>query len=383
MSFETAAAALERAGQARGFRLYAKSLAAGRGDPADALGHLRAHHGNLRGLSDFETAFGFVQRAAVPAGTTTGWGSGLVGAAPLYAAAFLAEVVPMTCLGKLAVTECPSNCKVPRDVSSEIVATWLAEGQAAPIFRGAFDQVTLPGDSKIACGMVISEELARDARPSAERLFSNKLKAAVVRGSDLAFLSPGIVATATHPASITHGVVPIPSTGGDAAAVEADLGKLRGALTAAGFPVAGRAFIVSPQAGEYLGSLRYVNGGAQAFPNASATGGDLYGVPLVTSDGAGDQVVLVHAPSVLMSDDGLDVRATSQGAVEMLDNPIADSGVPTGAASMLSLWQTNSVALMAVRFLNFLVGRPGAVAVLSGFDYVAGVETVAAKRKAA
>jgi hypothetical protein len=359
----------EQKGKARTFVLYAKSLAA-TAEFGGALAHLRATHPQLQHLDALERSLKAEgTRAAVPAGATTGWGSALV-STQHFGAAFLAELQPITALGKLAFQPVPTHVRVPRD-TSEVTASWVIEGRAVPVFKGAFDTVALPSDPKLAMAVVFSKELAQSADPAAEAVFSNKLRNAIARGSDRALLDPSLAATADTPASITYAAPAIASTGGDAEAVASDLAALSAMLTDAGFPFAGRCYIASPKAGEYLGSLRYSTG-VLAFPGVGAAGGDILGVPLVTSDLCGPQVVLLHAPSLLVADGGIELSASSNAALEMTDAPDADSTAPAGATEVVSMMQTNSVALQALRFLNFTMGRETAIARLTGFTYGVG-----------
>jgi HK97 family phage major capsid protein len=360
---------MEQRGKARAFDLRAKAMAATAGGrPEEAVNFLHAHHPRLRALPDFARAADLVGRAVTPGGTTLdpAWAGPLVGPLLDYALSWVAEIEPLTAFGKIEVTKVPSRVRLPRD-TAELIATWVLEGRALPILQGSFDTVTLPHDPKLACGLVVTEELVRSSRPDAEALFSGKLRNAVARGTDRALLDPTIAASAETPASITNGVVPIPSSGVTPEAAAADFAALSASLTAAGLPFAGRSYITSPAIGEYLSGLRYPTG--QSAFNVNAAGGEIGGVPVAISEEAGDQVVLVHGPSLLVSDDGAEVSATRAGTVEMADDPSSNMGTPSpaGAAPVLALWQNNAVGLKVLRYVNWVVARPGAVAVLSGF----------------
>ncbi len=71
----------------------------------------------------------------------------------------------------------------------------------------------------------------------------------------------------------------------------------------------------------------------------------------------------------MVADSGAEVSATSGGAIEMSDAPASNIGTPSpaGPAPVVPLWQNNAVALKVLRYVNWIVARPGAVAVLSGF----------------
>ena len=358
------AALLEQRGKARAFDLLAMARAATAGGRAvEAVDFLRTHHPNLRAIPDFTRALDLVHRAVTPGGTTLdpAWAGPLVG----YSAAWVAELAPLSAFGHIAYTRVPARTRLPRDIA-EMAATWVLEGKATPILKGAFDVITMARNPKLACGLVVTEELVRNSGPDAEALFSGKLRNAVARGTDRCLLDPAFAATAETPASITHAAPGILSTGTGPQEIAADLAVLSAMLTTAGLPFAGRSYITSPAIGEYMASLRYATG-ALAF-NVTAAGGEIGGVPVVVSEEAGDQIVLVHGPSLLVADSGAEVSATQGGSIEMADDPSINIGTPSpaGAAPVIALWQANAVGIKCLRFVDWLLARPGAVAVLSG-----------------
>jgi hypothetical protein len=353
----------DQRGKARTYLLYAKSLVAVRWS-GEAIAHLRATHPRLQHIDDLVASLNPLNRAAVP-GMGAGNTSGLV-VVEHYGKAFLGEVEPLTILGQLGYTPAPSQCAVPRDTSSGAIASWVLEGKAAPVFSGSFDTVTLSGDPKLSLFCVFTRELAESADPAAEVVFGTKLRHALARGTDNALLNPSLAASSETPASITHAAPSIVSSGGAADQVAADLAHLSSMLTAARIPFTGRAYVASGQGAEYIRALRYANG-VQVYPD-----GDINGTPLLVSEECGDQVVLIHGPSLLVADGGIELEASRGGSLEMVDDPVGDSVTPTGATQVISMMQTNSVALMGLRFLNFTMGRPAAIARLSGFTYGVG-----------
>jgi hypothetical protein len=63
----------------------------------------------------------------------------------------------------------------------------------------------------------------------------------------------------------------------------------------------------------------------------------------------------------------MELRVATQASIQMADNPTMNAVEPTGAATV-SLWQCNSTAIMAEKYLNWEVARPGSVAVVTGID---------------
>ncbi len=81
----------------------------------------------------------------------------------------------------------------------------------------------------------------------------------------------------------------------------------------------------------YMATLRNA-GGQRVFPNVGALGGDILGVPLLVSPGAGSNLILLDADAILVADGGLELGNSNQATIEMSDAPSGDSTTGTGAA---------------------------------------------------
>ena len=76
----------------------------------------------------------------------------------------------------------------------------------------------------------------------------------------------------------------------------------------------------------------------------------------------GDIVVLMDASEVYLADDGqVTVDASDQVSLEMSDAP-AQSALTGGGASMVSMWQSGTIAMKAERYINWAKRRSAAVA---------------------
>ena len=111
--------------------------------------------------------------------------------------------------------------------------------------------------------------------------------------------------------------------------------------------------------------LRNSLGNAE-FSTIGLTGGSLEGIPVITSQyaaTAGDLVIALNAKSIGMADDGaVSVEASREASLEMSDAPTGDAGAATPVAtSLVSMWQTNSIALKGERFINWAKLRTDAV----------------------
>ena len=116
------------------------------------------------------------------------------------------------------------------------------------------------------------------------------------------------------------------------------------------------------------------------FPGISMNGGTFFGLPVITSQsavmvgspvsGEGNMIILLNAPEIVLADDGeVTIDASAEASIEMLDNPTnnAAAGTPT---TMVSMFQTNAVALRATRFINWAKKRSTAVQYIKDAAYV-------------
>jgi dienelactone hydrolase len=92
-------------------------------------------------------------------------------------------------------------------------------------------------------------------------------------------------------------------------------------------------------------------------------------MPVIASDYVGDIVILLNASDIYLADDGeISVDASREASLEMSDAPAHNSGTPT-PAQMVSMWQTNSVAIRAERTINWMRRRDPAVVYLTGVSW--------------
>ena len=315
----------------------------------------------------------YLERAAVPAAGTAdnAWKGALVSHQDL-AAEFLEFVRPATILGKFGLNGIPDLRHVPFNAriagqTSGGTGYWVGQGAAKPLTRAAFADQTLTW-TKVAAISVLTEDLARFSSPSAELLIRQDLANALAARLDTDFVDPAKAAVvAVSPASITNGVAPLVSSGTSADAIRADLATILGAYAATNQNVAGLVLIMPEVLGMQLALLRNPLGQAE-FPGMAAKGGTLEGVPVITSQyaiHAGKKMVIAaNTNFILLADDGqVTIDASRETSLEMSDAPVSNSVTNTPpAAALVSMFQTNSIALRAERFINW--GKSQATAVV-------------------
>lgn len=338
------------------FTRYAMALAAGRGSIGDAIRYAKQWDSSTPDVATY------IERAA--AGTTTGasWAAPLVDETNLVGE-FIELVRPETFLGKLqGFRNVPFNVAIPRQTGGSTIG-WVGEGAVKPVGELAFDTVTL-GNNKVAGIVVITEELARFSSPSAEETVRRDLVEQTAQFLDDAFINPAYDATANRPASVTFGATSIPASGTDAEAFLCDLSELQEAYLNAGLSVGGTYLLMSSVQAARLALFRNALGQYE-FPNITANGGAIAGIPVVTSeniptDSSGTIIALVKPSEILLADDGsVTLDASREATLDLMG----------GGTPNFSLWQRNCIGLRAERYITWKPRRAAAVAYISGANY--------------
>jgi len=355
------------------FARYAMCLGSAKGNLPQALEIARKR------FSDVSPRVVNVLKAAVAGGTTTDptW------AAPLleynqFAGDFVEFLRPQTIVGKFGANGIPSLRRVPfniniRGQTSGGSGYWVGQGKPKPLTKADFENIYL-GFAKVANIAVLTEELLRFSNPSAELLVRDTLAAALIERIDTDFVDPtkALVANVS-PASITNGVTGIPSSGNTADAVREDVRQAMSAYISANISPTTGVWIMPATIALALSLMRNALG-QKEFPEITMLGGTFEGLPVIVSEyvptvTAGALVILVNASDVWLADDGsIVIDASREASLEMLDNPTNDSGVPT-PTTLVSMFQTNSVALRAERFINWKKRRAQAVQVIEDVQW--------------
>lgn len=345
------------------FARFAKSLAAAKGNHMQALEIAKAKYPD-------DPKLHHVLKAAVTAGTTTDldWAGNLVEYQDITSD-FIEFLRPQTIIGQFGQNGIPALRQVPFNVriSAQTAggsASWVGEGKAKPLTGFGFGSVQF-SYAKIAAISVLTDELIRFSTPSADTLVRNSLAEAVIERMDTDFVDPEKAAEAgVSPASITNGAVAIPSTGDPERDVEAAFGQ----FIAANLSPAKGVWLMSSTTSLSLSMMRNPLG-QKVYPELNLLGGTFFGLPVIVSQYVGDQLVLVNAGDIYLADDGqVMIDASREASLEMSDAPTQDSGDGTDAR-LVSMWQTNSIAIRAERWINWQPRRAEAVAVISGVNY--------------
>lgn len=328
-----------------------------------------------------------VLKAAVSAGTTTDatWAGNLV-EYNQFAGDFVEFLRPRTIIGRFGRDGIPALRSVPFNVhirgqNAGATGYWVGQGAPKPVSSAGFSDTYL-GWSKIAAIAVMTQELMRFSNPSAEMLVRDELAAAVIERLDTDFVDPTKVAVANvSPASITNGVTQFQASGtGTADDIRADIATMMQPFIDANISVTNAVWAMSAMTALRLSLMRNALG-QKEFPEMTLLGGRLEGLPVITSeyiapDSNGAFVYLISASDVWLADDGMvTIDASREASLQMLDGSSSGAGAPTNnsatstATSLVSMFQTNSVAIRAERYINWAKRRSAAVSVLANVHW--------------
>lgn len=344
------------------------------------LDHLPAREVAKSLYGEQSPVYGLVTKATVVAGSTVSgnWAEDLVGDETNVYADFVEFLRPMTILGKFGNGGIPSLRRVP--FRTPLIgqtgggqAYWVGEGRPKPLTAFDFSRTTLD-ELKVATISVVTEELLRKSSPAADMILRDALAAAVAERIDTDFIDPDKSASSgVSPASITNGVTAIASSGNDADSIREDVRALMATFVAANNPPTSGVWIMSAATALSL-SLMVNPLGQGEFGGVSMNGGTFLGLPVIVSEyfgavSAGGFVALVNASDIYFADEGgVQIDVSREASLQMLDNP-TNASVDGTATSMVSMWQTNSVAFRAERILNWSKRRASAVAVLDEVNW--------------
>lgn len=345
------------------FARFTKALAATKGSRSDALAFAKDRYPD-------DIKLHHVLKSAISAATTTDpkWAGSLVEYQE-FTQDFISYLRPKTIIGQFGTGNIPSLRKVPFNIrvaaqTSGGAAQWVGQGKAKPLTAYDFETITF-GFAKVAAISVLTEESVRFSTYDMDVMVRDSLAESVIARIDMDFINPLKEAEAgVSPASITYGAVSIESSGDPSTDSDAAFGV----FIDGNLQPSGAVWLMSSTTALAL-SKRKNALGQKEHPDMTMFGGTYEGLPAIVSQYVGTQIVLVNAPDIYLADEGgVAVDMSSEASLEMESNPVGDSTTPAGV-ELVSLWQTNSIAIRAERWINWQRRRIAAVAVISNVNY--------------
>lgn len=340
------------------FARYALAVAAGRGSYSDTLAYAKRWQAQTPEVYDliknnFEKAV-----AGSSVDESPGWGSELV-----YRENLVGEFIELlraaTVVDKLeGLRRVPPNVRIVSQTGGSTV-NWVGEKAPKPVTELAFGTVEVD-DHKIAGIVVITEELIRLGRPSAEETVRRDLVEQIARFVDEQFLDPAVAGGANNPASVTNGVSAVTATGDDADSLYSNLNTALASFDNVDLSTGNVYVVTTPALARGISTLRNALGQFE-FPGMTPRGGTLMGFPVIVSSSVpAGYLILIKADEILVADEGgVRLDASNQATLDMAG----------GSSPTFSLWQNNCVGIRAERFITWKKRRAEAVAVISGATY--------------
>lgn len=367
-----------------GFARYAMCLGKAKGDHAKAFRLAEQHYPQSENIVKLlkaqsegaDLAQIMMTKATVPAGTTTDptWAAPLV-YANTFGGDFIEFLRPRTLIGQAQFRPVPFNVRIAGQTSGG-TSGWVGQGKSKPVTKFDYNALTT-GYTKVAAITVLTQELMRLSDPSAEMLARDSLADSVIARIDSDLFDPDVAAVANvNPAGLLNGVAPVVGpTGSDPDDIRCALLRLWAPWDSTNIG-ARPAYYTTPAVVRFLAFMRDALGNV-AFPGLTAQGGTLDGIPVRVSNylannggSSGAPFILVDESEVYLADDGtVTLDASEHATIEMSDTPVGSTSgtVTSNDSPFVSMFQTNSVALRAERFIWWGLRRTGAIQWIDGF----------------
>lgn len=314
----------------------------------------------------------YIKAAVAGGGTgTSEWGAELAASDTRFTGDFIEYLYGMTVFDRLPLRPVPARVHI-KGQDGAATGFWVGESTAIKVTKPDFSNVELT-PLKVGAIAVCSKELIADSSPSAEMLIRDSIAQASAQRVDTTFLSATPVSNGVSPAGLLNGLSAGNSSGVDADALRADILKLYSGFLAAK-NASGLAMIMQPTLAKAI-SLMVNALGQTEFPGLNASGGTLLGDQVYTGDnvGAGDLILLKPSDIWKIGDGGVQVSMSDTATIEQDDAPTGVSDTPVAAsATLVSLWQSDSVGFKVVRRINYAKRRASAVAYIGDANYGVG-----------
>lgn len=236
-----------------------------------------------------------------------------------------------------------------RALTVALTGNIVSEGNPTPIGRVAMSSPALKRGTARAL-IALSKEALASTSPAALAFVETELRKAVTAAADAAFL-----------AIARDGLTAVTASGTDAEAALADLKAMLGIINTAG---AGNLFwICAPDVANAAAVLTGL-AGSLVFPAMGPKGGEMLNLPALVSDQVPPGTLfLIDAGGLAGDAETVDIDHSEAATLQMRNDP------QNAGAELVSLWQTNGVAIRAGLVFGLDRCRAGSVAILEGIAW--------------
>jgi HK97 family phage major capsid protein len=271
---------------------------------------------------------------------------------------FFSLVQEQSLFGRINLRRVPFNVRLLA-ASAGATGYWTGQANPRPISKPALSGSTLLPLTVNTIICATNEALRASGELAEAELQNDIVRACRVTLDEALIDDSNAGVTNEMPASITYGAPSIASSGNPATDIAALIDSFSGDLASA-------VFVTDPYTATAIALARDAGGGFM-FPDLGPRGGSVIGIPVQTSlgsprDSGGGQIALIDGSGIAFGIESLAISPSDQASLAMADNP-------SGAAQMVSLFQTNSTAFLATIYANWEVQRSGGVVVCTGASY--------------
>ncbi|WLT02920.1 phage major capsid protein [Snodgrassella alvi] len=231
----------------------------------------------------------------------------------------------------------PFNTKISGQLSGGS-SSWIGEGEGIKLTNPTFHTVKI-GEHKIGAITVYTKELMRRADPAIDDLVLDDLIKATSEKIDQTFIALNTEANA--PEGILSNVQGLIASGITAEDYTNDLVKLINEFTKQNLTLDNSYILMSQTRATTLAAMRDPLG-RPVFPDMQIKGnGNIYGIPVVTSQAVGEIIAIVKMSELLVAEDG-DVEVSFSDEATLKDGSITHN-----------LWQEDKFAVRVDKFITW------------------------------
>jgi hypothetical protein len=347
------------------------ALAFQKGTPLD-MGHLLAqayphspHLAQLANITDSQR-LAFRQRRAsgIEGGATT---SGEQGAELLqldadFTGDFISFLYSQTIFDRIGFRQMPVDVTV-KGQDGAFTGYFVGEKKPIPASIGSFSSVTLRR-FKAAGLTYLSRDLIERSAPAAEPLFVDGVTQAITQAVDSRAFSTTAASSGVASAGLLNGLSGVASVGGRLQDLYTDLLYLTGIFVSAK-NFGGLKLVSDKITANQIAHLLSPLTAEPVFKNqVSADGGNLNGIPYVTGDNfpSGNLIAIKPSDVWVVGDSGVSVDLSTDATIEADTAPTGEGAGPTAqSANMVSMFQTDMVAIRAIRDIDWQYRRAQAI----------------------
>lgn len=344
-----------------GFARAAIALLACKGNRFEAIEQAKKH------WPDMGTDLEMVLKAEQLPGTTTGttWAAPLIQSSNRLVGEFMELLRPATIIGRIPnLRRVPFNVSVPLQTGGGTYQ-WVGENVAKPVSGLALSTVTLRW-AKVAGIIPFTKEAMKFSDPSIETIVRDDMVRGTAQYLDQQFIDPAVHESVNvSPGSITDQIVNTAASGTTAAALRADLRNIVGKFIINNEDPSSAVILTNATIAMNISSL--VNALSQPeFPNLNMQGGTLWGIPVIVSQAVGARIILLNPREILIAmEDGVTIDMSEEASLIMTTTPAASPA----ASQMVSMFQTNNIAVRVEQFITWKRAVTTAVEYISGAAY--------------